>query len=140
MAPQPPRFFNDDLTVSLSQGVVEVLEGNAGQTDLVFTVNLSSVSNHPIEVTYEIQQGAGHRDVRDRLPGADRPYGDNSRGIQHRAIRIPIVGDSSAEAAENDLNQAHGSEGRRTRHVRSYRDRNDTERRCVVEHRQRDSD
>lgn len=91
-------LLNDDLTVSLQQGVIQVREGNAGEKDLVFTILLSSISTHDTEVTYTVNgvtAGAGSDFEMPSVLTVVIPAGS-----QTGEIRIPVKGDTTAEPDE----------------------------------------
>jgi hypothetical protein len=87
---------NDDLTVSI--GDVTLAEGNAGTSDAVFTISLSSASTHPVTVTFSTRDGSAT--VADGDYTAANGTITFAPGVTSQTIRVPVTGDNKAEGAE----------------------------------------
>lgn len=91
-------ILNDDLTASFQQADFSVREGDSGQSDLVFTVELSAVSAHDVTVTYTLAPGTAAAGVDFQQPALltlTIPAG-NASG----EIRVPVLGDTKGENDE----------------------------------------
>jgi hypothetical protein len=103
-------ILNDDLTVSLQQTPVHVIEGNSGQANLVFTVVLSAASTHDTIVNYTVAGGTATVDV-DFVAGGTSiviPAGQTTG-----QILVPVNGDVTGELDETvivTLNDATNAE------------------------------
>ncbi len=85
---------DDEYTVSASN--ITVVEGDAGTTDAVFTVRLSTPATAPISVDYQTQDVTANGQDYDPTMGTltFQP------GEQELTVAVPILGDTAAEVDE----------------------------------------
>lgn len=102
-------IFNDDLTVNLRSANVSVLEGDSGQSDLLFIVDLSAVSAHDVTVDYTVTAGTAAAGVDFQQPAVlslTIPAG-NTTG----EIRVAAFGEQTGEADETLSLTLTGADG-----------------------------
>ena len=88
---------NDDAQPSLSIGSVSVVEGNAGTTNAVFTVNLSAASGQAVSVNFATGNGTA------TAPGdytAQSGALNFAPGQTTRTITVVVLGDGQPETNE----------------------------------------
>ncbi|MEA2169229.1 MAG: hypothetical protein QOF76_2529, partial [Solirubrobacteraceae bacterium] len=82
----------------LSVGDARVAEGDSGTTDLVFGVNLSAATTHPVTVDWATADGTATAPD-DYAPAAGTVT--IAAGDTHAEIRVPVTGDTTAEPDES---------------------------------------
>ena len=94
----------------LTIGNVSLLEGNSGNTDAVFTVNLSQTLDHAVTVAFNTANGTATVANNDYVAASGTltfAIGETSK-----TITVPIVGDTTVESNETffvNLSNATGS-------------------------------
>ncbi len=90
-------ILNDDSKPSVSIADASVVEGNSGQTNLVFTLTASNTSDADITVTYATSDGTATAgsDYVDTSGSVDIPSGSTSV-----TITVPVKGDADIEDDE----------------------------------------
>ena len=93
-------IVNDDPLPALAVNDVSIAEGNAGTTDLVFTVVLGGSSDQPVTVNYATSDGTA------RSTGVAPDYQATTGtltfapGETSKTISVPLIGDTIKEADE----------------------------------------
>ena len=88
-------IVNDDATISIANATVT--EGNAGSSELAFTVSLSAATSGPVTVAYATTNGTAK---------AGQDYAAQSglltfaAGETSKVIRVQVTGDTAVEANE----------------------------------------
>ena len=88
---------NDDATPGLSVADTSVAEGDAGSTDLVFTLTLSTASALDVTVEYATADGTA-------TAGSDYAVTSGTAtivaGLTQTSVTVPVLGDTLAESNE----------------------------------------
>ncbi|MBU8536379.1 Calx-beta domain-containing protein [Falsiroseomonas tokyonensis] len=97
-----PTIRNDDApplpTVSLTPQYPEVVEGDAGQTRLTFTVQLSAAAAQPVSVTYSTADGLAKAGLDYLASSGTLTF---AIGETSKTFSVAILGDLSYEADES---------------------------------------
>jgi uncharacterized repeat protein (TIGR01451 family) len=91
------HILNDDNTLNLSVNSVAVAEGNAGTTNLDFTVSLSANATYPVSFQYATADGTA-------VAGVDYTatsgFGSITVGNDSTTVTVPLTGDVTTEPDE----------------------------------------
>ncbi len=105
VAGTPTSSFNTTLLLNtfkfqpcLSVEDVQVNEGNAGTSNLVFTVNLSASQSQPVKVNYFLKENTAKSGLDYQLVSGRLVF---APGVTQQTITVPIVGDALDEFDED---------------------------------------
>ena len=97
---------DDDGAPSMNIDDVSVVEGNAGATNAVFTVSLSSASGLPVSVNYETANGTASAPNDYTITAGTLDF---APGSTTQTIVVPVIGDAVHEADETFLVNLSGA-------------------------------
>ena len=93
-------IIDDDIAPTLSVGAAQITEGNAGTSDLIFTISLSTAHSQSVTVPVSTINGSA-------IAGSDyvavSTVATIPAGQTSTTIAVPVIGDTSFEIAESFL-------------------------------------